>query len=317
VDPQLIRRHLLSDLYKPHTFHEIRELVSPEVAATLDPEKRYGVWWWGRSRVQRRQVSEPNPNGGGRRYRYRYKTAERPQDEWTAVPIPDSGIPREWVDAARERVGKNRRPSSAGRREWGAIGRHPQMRRVRAGYDCSHLPQAFAWPHLLLLPLQRRGLQARSQPCSAIKHHRAERLEERVWQVISGLLKDPERLRVGLDEMIEQERQGQHGDPEAETRLWLDKIAEVNRKRVRYQEMAAEDLIGFEELRTRMAELEEARRTAERELKTLRGRREQIRQLERDKQTLLAGYADRVPDALNGLDAAERRRGLRFAQGRG
>jgi site-specific DNA recombinase len=43
--PQLIRRYLLSDLYKPHTFEEIRELVSPEVAATLDPEKRYGVWW--------------------------------------------------------------------------------------------------------------------------------------------------------------------------------------------------------------------------------------------------------------------------------
>ena len=90
--------------------------------------------------------------------------------------------------------------------------------------------------------------------------------------------------------------------------MWLDKLAEVDRKRARYQEMAAEDLIGFEELRARMAELEEIRRTADRELRTLRGRREQIRQLERDKQTLLADYADRVPDALDGLDAAERQR---------
>ena len=33
-----------------------------------------------------------------------------------------------------------------------------------------------------------------------------------------------------------------------------------------------------------------------------------MRQLERDKQTLLADYADRVPDALDRLDAGERRR---------
>src|SRR5436305_2877054 len=39
----------------------VRELVSPEVAARLDPAKCYGLWWWGRSRISRRQVSEPGP----------------------------------------------------------------------------------------------------------------------------------------------------------------------------------------------------------------------------------------------------------------
>jgi hypothetical protein len=34
------------------------------------------------------------------------------------VPVPDSGIPREWVDAAREAVRNNKKPSSAGRRYW-------------------------------------------------------------------------------------------------------------------------------------------------------------------------------------------------------
>ncbi len=86
----------------------------------------------------------------------------------------------------------------------------------------------------------------------------------------------------------------------------------MDRKRARYQEMAAEDLIGFEELRARMVELEEVRRKTDQELRTLRGRREQIRQLERDKQTLLADYADRVPDASDGLDAAERHRVYRL-----
>ena len=72
-----------------------------------------------------------------------------------------------------------------------------------------------------------------------------------------------------------------HGGPEAETALWLDKLAEVNRKRACYHEMAAVDLIGFDELRARIAELEETRAAAERELRALDRRREQMRQLER------------------------------------
>jgi len=42
-----------------------------------------------------------------------------------------------------------------------------------------------------------------------------------------------------------------------------------------------------EDLDTELAELEEARRTAERELERLRSYRERIEQLERDKNTLL------------------------------
>ena len=60
---------------------------------------------------------------------------------------------------------------------------------------------------------------------------------------------------------------------QAETKLWLDKLVEVKRKRARYQEMAAEDLIGFDELRRRIAELEDTRTLAERELRSLQQRR--------------------------------------------
>jgi hypothetical protein len=34
----------------------------------------------------------------------------------------------------------------------------------------------------------------------------AAEAEAAVWDLVSGLLKDPERVRAGLDEMIEQER---------------------------------------------------------------------------------------------------------------
>jgi site-specific DNA recombinase len=230
-DAQLIRRYLISDLYRPHTYSEIRDLVSPEVAATLDQKKRYGVWWWGRSRINRHQVSEPTPNGDGRRYRY--KTAEKPREEWTAVPVPDSGIPREWVDAARERVQKNRRTSNAGRREWelsGGILRCAECGRAMTAHTC---PKPSRGRTYFYYRCSAGAYRYGAEVCRAVKHHRAEELEARVWETISGLLKEPERLRAGLEAMIERERSPVHGDPEGEMKLWLAKLAEVDRKRAR------------------------------------------------------------------------------------
>ena len=40
----VIRRFVLDDVYKPYTFEEVSGLVTPEVAAGLDPKGRYGVW---------------------------------------------------------------------------------------------------------------------------------------------------------------------------------------------------------------------------------------------------------------------------------
>lgn len=64
-----------------------------------------------------------------------------------------------------------------------------------------------------------------SDACTTVKHHRAEELEERVLEVVSGMLKEPKRLPVGLDHMIERERQSGQDDPETDTKLWLDKLA--------------------------------------------------------------------------------------------
>jgi hypothetical protein len=79
------------------------------------------------------------------------------------------------------------------------------------------------------------------------------------------------------------ERRGasEAGDPATEAERWFEKIAEAGRKRARYQEMAAEGLIDFEELRARLAVLEETRKTAEQELRALQHRAEHLAQLER------------------------------------
>ncbi|HVF01223.1 MAG TPA: recombinase family protein [Rubrobacteraceae bacterium] len=115
-DRSFFRSCVLDDVYKPHTFEEVQELVASEVMARLDRKASYGIWWFNRRRRRRRQVSENGPNG--RSYRWQSATVIKPQEEWIAVPVPDPGIPREWVDAAREAIKDNRRPSSTGRRFW-------------------------------------------------------------------------------------------------------------------------------------------------------------------------------------------------------
>jgi hypothetical protein len=60
----VLRRMLWDDIYKPHSYKEVRELVSPEVAAHLDPDEEYGIVWWNRRKVNTRTVSEPDGSGG-------------------------------------------------------------------------------------------------------------------------------------------------------------------------------------------------------------------------------------------------------------
>jgi site-specific DNA recombinase len=117
-----IRNYLKEDVYKPHTREEIMAMVeagqmSAAVAAGLDSAESYGIWWFNRRRTRRTQVSELGPNGE-RTYRRRGQYVQRPKEEWVAVPVPNSGIPREWVDTARETLAGNSVPSSAGRRVW-------------------------------------------------------------------------------------------------------------------------------------------------------------------------------------------------------
>lgn len=99
----------------------------------------------------------------------------------------------------------------------------------------------------------------------------------RVWDAVSRILKDPERLRASLEYMIEQERHSAHGDPAFQTERRLEEISEAGHKRARYQEMAAEGLIDFDELRA------------------LRRRTDNLAQLERDRDGLLESYAELMP----------------------
>ncbi|MDQ4105611.1 MAG: hypothetical protein M3157_00330 [Actinomycetota bacterium] len=108
------------------------------------------------------------------------------------------------------------------------------------------------------------------------------------------------------------------GRQQQEVNAWSDKLAEVDRKKGTFQDMAAEGLLTFEELRIKLAELEKIRAVAEKEIEALRRCRGRVEEIDRDGEALLNYYAEMVPEALEGLTPQERHRvyrmlGLRVA----
>jgi hypothetical protein len=151
---------------------------------------------------------------------------------------------------------------------------------------------------------RREGREA----CPNRRSYRARSLESAVWRVVRNLLADADKVSGGFDAMIRQAHKGERGNPGVEARAWLERLAEADRTRSNYQEMAAKGLMTFDELGARLEELENARRIALQGLETIRDRREGVAQLERDRDHLVGTYAGLPPDLLDDLEAEERQR---------
>jgi site-specific DNA recombinase len=303
--PKYVREAIKDDVYRSHSYEEVAALVSPDVAARLDPNKRYGIWYFNRRRYVSKQVSVNGPEG--RSYRRTTKQFDKPRSEWIAVPVPESGIPRGWVDAAREAIKDNQRQSANGDRFWELSGGVLYCAECGCRMTVHATLDSRNGKSYCYYRCPKRGRHGVQKVCINGKHHRAAEAEAAVWNLVSGLLKDPERLRAGLDEMIEQERAGMRGDPDQEAASWLDKLSEVDQERRGYLRFAAKGHMTDEELDEALAELEETRVTAEEELATIRGRKEILEKLEQDRDALLESYAQMTPEGLDALTPEQRR----------
>jgi transposase len=304
-----LRNVVLDDVYTPYPYKEIEPLVTSEVAAKLDRSKRYGIYWFNRTRTTRKRVST---NGAeGREYKWRYFVHKNPREQWIAIPIPEAGIPRELVEAAREMIHDNRQQASTGRRFWqipsGTV-RCSGCGTCMTKYASAAGGRIYSYYRCARLARLGKDSCPSLEGYRSRKNHRAEHVERLVWEFVSDLMKDPARLRDDLERMIELEKNGAHGDPEIESKAWLDKLAELDRMRQGFQEQAARGYMTLEELGVALDGLAETRRTAERELAVLQSRRETLEQLELDKEALLEHYARIAPEALDSLTLEERHR---------
>jgi site-specific DNA recombinase len=306
-DRPVIRRIVQSDIYRPHTFEEIAALVSPETAARLDPEAEYGIQWYNRYKVTLHTVSEPDGNGG-RRYRKKRTSVRRPKEEWIAIPVP-AYLPRGLVDQARTVMDGNQ------------------------GWERKHLARAWELRGLMRCSCGT-GMQTKTtQPHGTRKYHyymctrrvkraslcdckepalQAHNVEPVIWRFVSGLLGDPERIRTGMERLMEEERGTGRGDPEREGKAWAEKLAECDRLRGAYQDQQAAGLMTIEELGAKLRGLEETRGYAEAELAGLGDHRRRVEELEADRDALLDSMAQAVPDALDGLTGEERNKVYRL-----
>ena len=125
---------------------------------------------------------------------------------------------------------------------------------------------------------------------------------------MGGLLRDPERIRAGLDRLIEEERTEAGRDPKKDAQFLSKKITEYEAVRRGYHRLAAKGHMTDEELTATLSELDEVRETAERELESARAREEALDRLKRDKDTLMESYAGIVREALEDLAPEERYR---------
>jgi DNA invertase Pin-like site-specific DNA recombinase len=92
-----IKNIIATEVYAPHAYEEVAGLLDPGVAARLDREAVYGLWAWNTRKTTRRKVWDE----GTGEFRIRYSYTPRPREEWLFVPVPDAGIPRELVEAAK------------------------------------------------------------------------------------------------------------------------------------------------------------------------------------------------------------------------
>ncbi|MDQ3863519.1 MAG: recombinase family protein, partial [Actinomycetota bacterium] len=293
-----LRKCINDDVYLSHTFEEVRALVSPEVASTLDPSQSYGVWWYGREHhtyTQRRDIA----SDGTPSYKRAKKSVPAAREDWVAVPVPDAGIPKEWVLAAREAIKDNVWTSSVGDRIWeltsgilrcAECGRAMSVNYIRAKgrgyYRCA--------------ARYNGGLR---NACSMSRTMRAEEIGARVWEFVSEILANPSNLARGLERMIENERAPSAAEDEAP---WLKRIAEINLKQERLLDLRLGGDITSERFRAKSAELKGARATAQEQLEAYRSRLSRLKDLERGKEELVSHYAALVPQGLDEVSPAEK-----------
>jgi site-specific DNA recombinase len=219
-----------------------------------------------------------------------------------------ASVPKKVVEDARQSLKDNaRRPSKAAKRFWQLSGGI-----LRCG-ECGHtlrLNSAYkkSGTQFHYYTCRSRYNTGPNRDCSNRKYLRAEQIEEQVWEFVCGLLWDPERIRVGIDRLIEEERTSTGRNPERNAEFWSRKITEVEVERRGYHRLAVKGNMTDEELTAALSELNETLETAERELEATRAWGEALQRLEHDRNALMESYAGMISETFEDLASEERHR---------
>ena len=149
------------------------------------------------------------------------------------VPLHEGyGVTRAIVEGAQETMRSRARYYRESSRVWELAG--GVLYCIHCGRRMSFAsvkrPNGKRTPYYRCQGHRRNG---HKEGCPNACHYRAVEYEDLVWRFVYGLLTNPDRLRRGLDAMIEEKRRAMRGNSAREVNVWLDKIAEAHRQRAR------------------------------------------------------------------------------------
>jgi site-specific DNA recombinase len=277
------------DVYKPHSSGELEDLareglLSPGVLSGLDPDRSYGVWWYNR-RKHTREKSRDRKRADGT-YADVSTRVQKDRAEWVAVPVPEAGVPREYVERARARIaaGAGTRPSRAEGRFWelagggvlrcGECGNSMRARSVkrRKGsytdfyYTCNN---AF----------QKRG-------CDHTTLYRAEPTEREIMVAVDDVLADPGKITRDVEAAIHKERRAAR-DPDARMRTLAKQLERTVADREQLVRGYVSGRIRESEYDALAAELEDEESGVREEVSRVRHSSARVRELEERREALL------------------------------
>jgi Recombinase zinc beta ribbon domain len=125
-----------------------------------------------------------------RTYRKKVKREERPREDWTAIPVPDCGIPPETIARARDRIEKNTWTQSRNsNRTWelsGGIGVCGHCGSRLKTHTTSNAAKTKYFYYIC----PRRTSNRDNGTCTNTKHYRAGALELLVRDILLDTLQE-------------------------------------------------------------------------------------------------------------------------------
>jgi site-specific DNA recombinase len=156
----------------------------------------------------------------------------------------------------------------------------------------------------------RRPYNDGPRVCTHRRSYRAYALEQAVWKSVRRFLSDPERVKAEYDRHIARQREKLSGDPGEETREITKRLEKLERRRSGYMDLAADGDMTREELRSKLADVDEQREVAKTTLRETRDRQETIQKLRRARQMMLGQFSAMRSIDLSNLSPEDRRRVL-------
>jgi site-specific DNA recombinase len=301
-----IREIIKNDVYKSYTDEDLADLVAAGNLTASVMEKALdgnhsGIQWYGRTRW------EHDADVGNTKHH----VTPNDRDEWIAVPVPDAGVPREWVDKARSAIKDNVRPSRAAGRDWELKGF------MYCLCGCRLSPRTVR--HYLYYACTRYT-NNRQGGCEHGENWPAKTLEVEVKNLIIALLDDDELWKATVTDQIRSERERLQ-DPDKEAEAVQRHINDLDRRRDNLIDMAADGTIPRQDVRAKLPELDKQKREAKQAFARVMDRQQRSKELmdleavvlsiDPDNPSVIIFWPDQDEDDPNGYKKLLQKLGLR------